>query len=287
MYLQTVDELIDPETDQKGIRDIISLHPGFDEQQELNEKFFGQAIPVGLGDAFVFGLRGYLSTSYGYGNILTESIDDAFDLLEQQAQVALDTNKISGSQYFEILENAEQERKNAIEDIDQAIKDRTFLSGYKTSEIAKALEDNSNLPDNVADYMRNAVYMSNITPVKRPTQTQVSTQVAPTTAQTQAVGAVTPTQAQAVTAQTVAAQAPQITAAQLQQLSQPAVGASGTITNEATVQGQLASITQDIEASLAAGTPLPAFARGAQKMAMAAMAQRGLSASTIADVVVL
>jgi len=117
LYLQTVDELIDPETDQKGIRDIISLHPGFDEQQELNEKFFGQAIPVGLGDAFVFGLTGNLSTSYGYGNILTESIDDAFDLLEQQAQVALDTNKISGSQYFEILENAEQERKNAIEDL--------------------------------------------------------------------------------------------------------------------------------------------------------------------------
>ena len=44
----------------------------------------------------------------------------------------------------------------------------------------------------------------------------------------------------------------------------------------------VANITQDIEASLAAGTPLPAFARGAQIMAMAAMAQRGLSASTIA-----
>ena len=74
-------------------------------------------------------------------------------------------------------------RKNAIADIDQAMEDGTFLSGYKTSEIAKALEDNSNLPDNVADYMRNAVSMSNITPVKRPTQTQVSTQVAPTTFQ--------------------------------------------------------------------------------------------------------
>jgi len=76
--------------------------------------------------------------------------------------------------------------------------------------------------------------------------------------------------------------APEAQAQQLAALSQPAVGASGSITNQATVQGQLENITQDIEASLAAGTPLPAFARGAQKMAMAAMAQRGLSASTIA-----
>ena len=41
-------------------------------------------------------------------------------------------------------------------------------------------------------------------------------------------------------------------------------------------------ITTDIENAMAAGSPLPAFARGASKMAMAAMAQRGLSASTIA-----
>jgi len=74
------------------------------------------------------------------------------------------------------------QRKNAIEDINQAMEDGTFLSGYKTSEIAKALEDNSNLPDNVADYMRNAISMAS-TPVKKPTQTQVSTQVAPTTFQ--------------------------------------------------------------------------------------------------------
>ena len=60
------------------------------------------------------------------------------------------------------------QRKNAIEDIDQAIKDRTFLSGYKTSEIAKALEDNSNLPDNVADYMRETISKAS-RPVKRST----------------------------------------------------------------------------------------------------------------------
>tara|TARA_X000001388_G_scaffold72523_1_gene63276 strand:- start:417 stop:1757 length:1341 start_codon:yes stop_codon:yes gene_type:complete len=115
-----------------------------------------------------------------------------------------------------------------------------------------------------------------------PATAQAVQQVAPTDAQTQTVGAVTPTTAQTYTANVGTANVPQITAAQLQQLSQPAVGASGSITNQATVQGQLENITQDIEASLAAGTPLPAFARGAQKMAMAAMAQRGLSASTIA-----
>ena len=60
------------------------------------------------------------------------------------------------------------QRKNAIEDINQAMEDGTFLSGYKTSEIAKALEDNSNLPDNVADYMRNVISMAS-TPVKRST----------------------------------------------------------------------------------------------------------------------
>ena len=124
--------------------------------------------------------------------------------------------------------------------------------------------------------------LSTTAPQLTPQTAQAVQQVTPTDAQTQTVGAVTPTQAQTFTAQTGAANVPQITAAQLQQLSQPAVGASGSITQEATVQGQLANITQDIESALAAGTPLPAFARGAQKMAMAAMAQRGLSASTIA-----
>ena len=124
--------------------------------------------------------------------------------------------------------------------------------------------------------------LSTTAPQLTPQTAQAVQQVTPTDAQTQTVGTVTPIQAQTFTAQTGAANVPQITAAQLQQLSQPAVGASGAITQEATVQGQLANITQDIEAALAAGTPLPAFARGAQKMAMAAMAQRGLSASTIA-----
>ena len=109
-----------------------------------------------------------------------------------------------------------------------------------------------------------------------------TTAITPSTVQTsQQPTTVTPGAAQTFTADTQTAAA-QAQAEQLQQLSQPAVGASGSITKEATVQGQLENITQDIESALAAGTPLPAFARGAQKLALSAMAQRGLSASTIA-----
>ena len=50
----------------------------------------------------------------------------------------------------------------------------------------------------------------------------------------------------------------------------------------ATVRGQLANITSDVENALAQGNPLPPFARGAQRVAEAAMAKRGLGASSIA-----
>ncbi len=51
---------------------------------------------------------------------------------------------------------------------------------------------------------------------------------------------------------------------------------------DATVRGQLANITADVENALAQGNPLPPFARGAQRVAEAAMAKRGLGASSIA-----
>ena len=50
---------------------------------------------------------------------------------------------------------------------------------------------------------------------------------------------------------------------------------------KATVQGQLENISQDIETSLAQGTPLPAFARGAAEAAKATMQARGLGSSTM------
>ena len=110
---------------------------------------------------------------------------------------------------------------------------------------------------------------------------QMSTQAGTGTGTAATVGAVSPIAAGSYAAQT-GITAPQAADEQLTTLTQPAVGASGTITSQATVQGQLENITQDIESALANNTPLPAFARGASKMAMAAMAQRGLSASTIA-----
>ena len=54
------------------------------------------------------------------------------------------------------------------------------------------------------------------------------------------------------------------------------------LTANATVRGQLANITSDVENALAQGNPLPPFARGAQRVAEAAMAKRGLGASSIA-----
>jgi len=112
-----------------------------------------------------------------------------------------------------------------------------------------------------------------------PTAPTATAQGAGTSATQQAI---TPTTATSMTA-AAAGLAPQMTAAEhTTPLTQEAVGQAGTITDPATVRGQLKDITTDIENALAAGSPLPSFARGAQKMAMAAMAQRGLSASTIA-----
>ena len=51
--------------------------------------------------------------------------------------------------------------------------------------------------------------------------------------------------------------------------------------SRATVQGQLENISSDIETSLAQGSPLPAFARGAAEAAKATMQARGLGASTM------
>ena len=111
---------------------------------------------------------------------------------------------------------------------------------------------------------------------------QMTNQAGTTAGTAEQVGAVTPSTAAQTTADTTGAAA-QVTPAQhTTPLTQEAVGEIGTITDPASVRGQLADITTDIENALAAGSPLPSFARGAQRMAMAAMAQRGLSASTIA-----
>jgi len=102
---------------------------------------------------------------------------------------------------------------------------------------------------------------------------------APTTT---AVGALTPQAAAAYTGQVVGT-APTMAAA-TGAVTAPMTAAQqaiATLDPKATVRGQLESITTDIEASLASGSNLPAFARGAAEAAKATMQARGLGASTM------
>ena len=115
------------------------------------------------------------------------------------------------------------------------------------------------------------------TPVTAPAMTSVDI---PSASQIQQTQATTAPQYEAVTGAT----APQMTAAQ-GTVSQPMVAAQEDITTlppEATVQGQLANISQAIQQSVDEGKPLPAYAQGAKRIVDAAMQQRGLSASSIA-----
>ena len=83
------------------------------------------------------------------------------------------------------------------------------------------------------------------------------------------------------TAAQVAGQTPTMTAA-TGTVTQPMTAATGAITSDATVKGQLAGLQQEVETALASGNPLPVWARGAAKATEAAMANRGLSASSMA-----
>tara|TARA_Y100001963_G_scaffold148966_1_gene227711 strand:+ start:43 stop:1416 length:1374 start_codon:yes stop_codon:yes gene_type:complete len=108
------------------------------------------------------------------------------------------------------------------------------------------------------------------------------TAVGATAPTTTAVGAITPQTAASYTGQVVGT-APTMTAA-TGSVTQPMTAAQQSIANldpKATVRGQLENITTDIEASLASGSNLPAFARGAAEAAKATMQARGLGASTM------
>jgi hypothetical protein len=62
----------------------------------------------------------------------------------------------------------------------------------------------------------------------------------------------------------------------------PAVAAQGTVSTDATVRGQLADLQQDVTTAIQSGNPLPVWARGAAKATEAAMANRGMSQSSMA-----
>jgi len=113
-------------------------------------------------------------------------------------------------------------------------------------------------------------------------QAAAPTAASATGATGQTVATTTPQTASQFTASTIGT-APSMTAAQ-GSVTAPMTAAQqslASIDSRATVQGQLESISQDIETSLQQGTPLPAFARGAAEAAKATMQARGLGSSTM------
>jgi len=91
----------------------------------------------------------------------------------------------------------------------------------------------------------------------------------------------TPQTAAQMTAAQVSGAIPTATAAQ-GTVSAPMTAAQGTIASDATVKGQLAGLQTEVETAISSGNPLPVWARGAAKATEAAMANRGMSASSMA-----
>ena len=114
-----------------------------------------------------------------------------------------------------------------------------------------------------------------------PTATTAPT-IAGTTAPTSTASTVPTAQAANVYTQAgVAAATPTMTGA-TGTVTAPVTGQTGTVTSDSTVRGQLASLQSDVETAVAAGDPLPVWARGAAKATEAAMANRGMSQSSMA-----
>ena len=114
-----------------------------------------------------------------------------------------------------------------------------------------------------------------------PTAPTAPTIAAPGTITGTAVTAPTAQTAATITPSTVTSLTPTMTAA-TGTVTQPMTAATGTITSDATVKGQLTGLQQEVETALASGNPLPVWARGAAKATNAALANRGLSASSMA-----
>ena len=114
-----------------------------------------------------------------------------------------------------------------------------------------------------------------------PTTAAAPTIAAPGTMAGTQVTAPTAAAAQTITPATVTSLTPTMTAAQ-GTVSAPMTAATGTITSDATVKGQLGTLQKEVETALASGNPLPVWARGAAKATEAALANRGLSASSMA-----
>ena len=114
-----------------------------------------------------------------------------------------------------------------------------------------------------------------------PTTAAAPTIAAPGTLAGTQVTAPTAQAASQFTAAQVAGSTPTMTGA-TGTVTQPMTAATGTITSDATVKGQLESLQNEVQTALSSGNPLPVWARGAAKATEAAMANRGLSASSMA-----
>ena len=123
--------------------------------------------------------------------------------------------------------------------------------------------------------------LSGTTAAALPTAPTAPTIAAPSTVTGTSITAPTAQTAAQYTASQALSQVPTMAAA-TGTVSQPMTGVTGTITSDATVQGQLASLQSEVETALASGNPLPVWARGAAKATEAAMANRGMSASSMA-----
>jgi hypothetical protein len=114
-----------------------------------------------------------------------------------------------------------------------------------------------------------------------PTATTAPT-IAGTTAPTSTASTVPTAQtANTYTQAGIAGSTPTMTAAQ-GTVTAPATAAQGTVSTDATVRGQLADLQQDVTTAVQSGNPLPVWARGAAKATEAAMANRGMSQSSMA-----
>ena len=114
-----------------------------------------------------------------------------------------------------------------------------------------------------------------------PTAPTAPTIATPGTVTGTSITAPTAQTAATITPSTVTSLTPTMTAA-TGTVTQPMTAATGAITSDATVKGQLEGLQQEVETALASGNPLPVWARGAAKATNAAMANRGLSASSMA-----
>ena len=117
LYLKTINDIINPDTEQTGFAALLSSAPEFDENRSFAQDYMTTGLPVTIGDGITYSLIGNLSASYGPGNQITELVDNQYLAIESEAQNLLSEGRINGTTYYEILDEATVKRNNLIQDI--------------------------------------------------------------------------------------------------------------------------------------------------------------------------